>query len=134
MGMAATCDLGCDADGMQGPAVLVVVVSSIGLNDAWLRQWASALAANRRYRLNERKKLGNVVAVCAGQNQRKRNVLCLGQEVVFGTWSRAISRVPLRERLCFAYQDGYRQACQDLRQRHAPSSHVRPVTTQDVYP
>lgn len=68
MGMTTARDLGCDADGMQGPAVLVVVVSAVGLNNARLRQRASALAANRGYRLNERKKLGNVVAVCACQN------------------------------------------------------------------
>lgn len=96
MRVAASSDLGGYSDGMQGPSILVVVVSAIGLDNAWLRQRSPSLAADRRYRLDERKKLGNVVAVCTGQNQRKRNALRLGQEVVFGPGSRAIGGVRSR--------------------------------------
>ncbi|AJP56309.1 hypothetical protein UC34_23855 [Pandoraea vervacti] len=80
--LAAASNLGGDADGVQGLAVLVVVVAAITLNDVRFRQGATALASNRRNRLDQWQQLGNVVAVGAREYQRQWNALGVGQDVV----------------------------------------------------
>ena len=82
MRFTATGDLGGDAGGVKGLAILVVVVPAITLDDAGLGQWTAAFAADRRKRLHQRQQLGDVVAIGAGQYQRQRNALGLRQEVM----------------------------------------------------
>lgn len=79
---AATSNLGGDADGVQGLAVLVVVVAAITLNDVRFGQGAPPLAADRGNRLDQWQQLGNVVAVGAREYQRQWNALSVGQDVV----------------------------------------------------
>jgi len=43
MRLAAASNLGADAVGMQRLAILVVVVSTITLDDAWLGQWSRGI-------------------------------------------------------------------------------------------
>ena len=60
-----------------------MIVSPVALNDAGLRKRPAALAGNGRDGINQRVKLGNIVAVCAGEDYRERDALCFGNEVVF---------------------------------------------------
>ena len=59
-----------------------MIVAPIALNDARLRKRSAALAGNGRDRVNQRVKLGDIVAVGAGENYRERDALRLGNEVV----------------------------------------------------
>jgi hypothetical protein len=59
-----------------------VIVAPIALNDTRLRKWPAALAADRRDSVNQRVKLGDIVAVCAGEDYRERDALRFGDEVV----------------------------------------------------
>lgn len=67
MWFAAASNLGADAVGMQRLAILVVVVSTITVDDAWLGQWSTGLATDRRNRFDQRYQLGYVIAIGTGQ-------------------------------------------------------------------
>lgn len=67
MRLAAARNLGADAVGMQRLAILVVIVSTVTLDDVWLGQWSTGLATDRRNRFDQRYQLGDVVAIGAGQ-------------------------------------------------------------------
>lgn len=82
MRFTATGDLSGDAGGGKWLAILVVVVPAITLDNAGLGQRTAAFAANRRNRLDQRQQLGDVVAIGAGQYQRKWYALGLRQEVM----------------------------------------------------
>lgn len=84
VGLPTAGDFGMDSGGVQGLAVLVVVVAAITLNDYRLLQRASALAANGRNGLNQRNELGDIVPIGAGQDERERDPLRFGDEVVLG--------------------------------------------------
>lgn len=60
-------DLRCDAALTQPVAVDVVVVASIGIQRAGSAPRPAPLAAHRRHLIDQRQKLGDVVAVTAGQ-------------------------------------------------------------------
>lgn len=94
---AATCDQGFDSGSVERPAILIVIVATVGLNQQRFGQRTSPLAANRRNCVDKRQQLGDVVAVGAGQDYRERDALPLGDEVVLGAWASAIGRV----RSCF---------------------------------
>lgn len=59
-----------------------MIVAPVALNDAGLRKWPTSLAGNGRDGVNQRVKLGDIVAVGAGENYRERDALRLGNEVV----------------------------------------------------
>jgi hypothetical protein len=59
-----------------------VIVAPVALNDARLRKRPTALAADGRDGINQRVKLGDIVAVRAGQDYRERDALRFGDEVV----------------------------------------------------
>jgi hypothetical protein len=59
-----------------------VIVATVALHDAWLRKGSSALAPDRWDGINQRVKLGDIVAVRAGENYRERDALRFGDEVV----------------------------------------------------
>ncbi len=67
---------------MQRLAIFVVIVAAIGLHDDELRQWLASLATNGWCGLDEGQQLGDVVAVGAREDQRERDALRFGQEVV----------------------------------------------------
>ena len=59
-----------------------MIVAPVALNDAGLRKWPPSLARNGRNGVNQRVKLGDIVAVGAGENYRERDALRFGNEVV----------------------------------------------------
>ena len=97
MRLAAAGDFGGDARRVKRPAILVVVVAAIGLHESRFRQRSAALAANRRDRLHQGEKSGDVVAVGAGEDHCERDVLPFGNEMVLGAWASAIGGI----RSCF---------------------------------
>ena len=68
-------DLRGDARRVQWLAVLVMVVAAIGLHESWFRQRSAALASDRWDRFDQREKLGDIVAVGAGEDHRERDAL-----------------------------------------------------------
>ena len=69
----ATGDLGLDASCAELAPVLVVVVAAVGGDPLGPSARAADLAAYRRYALNERDQLRDVVAVAAGDGPGKRD-------------------------------------------------------------
>lgn len=59
-----------------------MIVSPVALNDTGLRKRPAALACNGRNGVNQHVKLGDIVAVCAGEDYRERDALRFGNEVV----------------------------------------------------
>lgn len=90
-------DLGGDAGGVEWPAILVVVVTAVGLDDDGLGQRSAPLAADGWNGLDQGQQLRDVVAVGAGQDCRERDALRFGDEVVLGAWASAVGGV----RSCF---------------------------------
>ena len=83
-------DFGLDPLSVEQAAVLVMIVTAVGLNNARLRQRAATLAANGRDRLNQGRQLGDIVAVGARQKHGKRDALCFGDQGVLGAGACAI--------------------------------------------
>jgi hypothetical protein len=90
-------NLGGDAGCVQWPAILVVVVTAVGLDDDRLGQRSPPLATDGRDCFDQRQELRDVVAVGAGQDRRERDALRFGDEVVLGTGTSAVGGV----RSCF---------------------------------
>jgi len=61
----AACDLGADTAAAELAPVLVVVVAAVGGDPVRAPTWPTDLAPDRRYAINERDQLGDVVAVSA---------------------------------------------------------------------
>lgn len=80
--LTPTGDLRGDAGSVQWFAIFVVIVAAIGLHDDRLGQRPSPLATNGPDGLDEGQQLGNVVAVGAREDQRERDALRFGHEVV----------------------------------------------------
>lgn len=97
MRLAAAGDLSLDAHRVQGATLFVVAVATIGLNQRRFGQGAAPFATDRRNRLDQREQLGDVVAIGAGENHRKRDALRFGDEMVLGAWASAIGGI----RSCF---------------------------------
>lgn len=76
-------NFGGNAGSMERLAVFVVVVSTIALDDDGFSQRATRLAPNRWNRFDQRYQLGDVVAIGACQDQRKRDALGFRDEMVF---------------------------------------------------
>ena len=94
--LATAGDLGGDARGVQGLAVLVMVVAAVGLDHGGLGQRSATFAADRRNGLDQRQELGDVVPVGAGQDERKRDALRFGNEVVLGAGASAVGGIRSR--------------------------------------
>ncbi|RKT10600.1 hypothetical protein B0G69_1909 [Paraburkholderia sp. RAU2J] len=77
------CEHRRDAAFPQALPMRLGTVASVALNDLWFMQGTPPLAPNVRNGLDQRIKLGNVVAVCAGQDDRERDALRVDDEVVF---------------------------------------------------
>jgi hypothetical protein len=60
-----------------------VIISPVTLNDAGLRERPTALSSDGRDGVNQGVKLGDIVAVGAGENYRERDALRFGNEVMF---------------------------------------------------
>lgn len=69
--------------------MLLGVVTTIGVGQARSALWVAAQPANRRYRVDQRQQLRDVVDVRAGQNRGERGAVGVGDDVVLGTGSRA---------------------------------------------
>lgn len=72
------------------------IVAAIGVDDFGLLKWSTTHAANRWNRVNEWQQLGDVVAVRAGQECTDGDSIRVDENVMLGTWSRAIRWVLTR--------------------------------------
>jgi hypothetical protein len=77
-------------------AVLVVVVAAVGSDAVWTSPWPADLAAHRRDTLEERDKLGDVVAVAARDRPGKRDPGRVYKKVMLGAVSGSINRARAR--------------------------------------
>ncbi|MGF6852881.1 hypothetical protein OKW29_001767 [Paraburkholderia sp. CI3] len=93
MGFATPGDRCGDAGSVQGPVILVVVISAIRIDSGRLAKWSAAQGTNRRDRIDQWKQLRDVVAIRASQDDRKRRTVGVGGNVMFGTGSRTIGGV-----------------------------------------
>ncbi len=73
------------------------VVSAIGVDHARPLNRVAAQAANRWYRVDQRQQLRNIVDVRASQDRGQRCAVGVGDDVVLGAGSRAISGVGARQ-------------------------------------
>lgn len=80
------CNQGTDSLRMERVAVFVVVVPLVGLNDSGLGNCPPG-----RPRMGEI--AGQVVAVGAGQDERERNPMAFGDEIVLGTGASAVGGI-----------------------------------------
>ena len=97
VGLATPGDRSRDACSMKRSTILVVVVCAVGIDPTWLAQGPASATPDSGNGFDQRQELGNVVAVCAGQDDRDRRAVGVGGDVVLGTGSRAIGGV----RPCF---------------------------------
>ncbi len=89
-------DLVFDPARAQLPAVLVVVVATIGGDAVGSPTRPAGPATNRWDALEERDQLGDVVAVAARNCPGERDPACVDQEVVLGAVSGSINRARAR--------------------------------------
>ncbi len=83
MGRADFCEHRRDATRSQALPMWLGTVAPVTLNDSRFVQRAALPASNVRNGLDQRVKLGNVVTVRTGQDDRERNALRVDDEVVF---------------------------------------------------
>lgn len=95
LGIAA-CDLGAHASASQLAAVLVVVVAAVGEHTVGPFARPAGLAAHVRDALDQRDKLGDVVAVAAGDAPRERDPGRVYEKVMLGAVSGSINRARAR--------------------------------------
>ena len=86
-------DLGLDAFGVKVPAVLVVIVTTVGLDDPRLRERSPPFSTDGWNGFDEGQKLGHIVAIGAGQDDGQRNALRFGDQVVLGAGACAIGGI-----------------------------------------
>jgi hypothetical protein len=91
---AAACDHWHDPAGPQLPSVGVVVIAAIGENPVGLATRTTDLASNRRLtpQVDQRQKLGDIVAVTCAERNCQRNTLRIRQGVGLDAILRAIDR------------------------------------------
>src|SRR5260370_10599705 len=89
----APCDLGLDTQGQERRTMRVGIISAVSLHQLGLSPWGAPLASNGRDSLNQRQQLGHVVAIGFGQNDRERNALRIGKEVMLRAGTTAIGWV-----------------------------------------
>lgn len=66
-------DLRCDPTLAQQAPVLVVVVAAVGAQPVGPAAWPSDFAAHRRYAIDQRDQLGDVMAVASGERPGERD-------------------------------------------------------------
>ena len=81
---STTGDDGRDAKSAQQPAVLVVVIATVGEQPVGLLAWAADLPGDRPAVevFDQRDQLGDIVAVPAGQADRQRDAAGVDEQVV----------------------------------------------------
>jgi len=92
VGDAAAGDHRPDASGPQQPAVLVVVVAAVGEEPSGAAQRPADPATDGRDRVEQRDELGDVVAVPAGQGDRDRGAVGVGDQVMLGAGPATVDR------------------------------------------
>ncbi len=80
----ATGDLRLDPARAQFAPVLVVVVTAVGGDSVGASAWPADLAAHGRHSLDQRHKLGDVVAVAAGDRPGERDPGRVYEKVMLG--------------------------------------------------
>lgn len=86
-------DLGLDALGVKGPAVLVVIVATVGLDDPRLGERSPPFSTDGWNGFDEGQKLDHIVAIGTGQDDGQRNALRFGDQVVLGAGACAIGGI-----------------------------------------
>ena len=89
-------DHGCDAPPTDEPAVLVVVVATIGDDLLGASPWSADGAPDGRHLVDERDQLGDVVTVAAGDRVRERDPRGVDQEVMLRSGSASVHRARAR--------------------------------------
>lgn len=82
MSRAAPCDHGLHAPCPQLPAVLVMVIATVGEHPLGASSWTPRPAGYRADPIDQRQQLGHVVAIAAGQADRKRNAGRISDQMV----------------------------------------------------
>jgi hypothetical protein len=82
MGRAALGELGLDSAAMQRVAMRLRIVAPVALNQPRLAHGPTRTAAERRYRVDQRQQLGDVVPVGRGQDRGQRYPARVGENVV----------------------------------------------------
>lgn len=95
LGLAAS-DLGADPAPTELAAVLVMVVAAVGGDSIRTPARSADLSAHRRDALDERDKLGDVVAVAARHRPSKRDPGRVYEKVMLGAGSGSINRARAR--------------------------------------
>ena len=95
LGLAAR-DLGLDLALPEQPPVLVVVVAAVGGHAVGSPAGTADRAAHRRYAVDERDQLGDVVTVAAGDRPRERCSVAVDKEVVLRPGAAAVDRARAR--------------------------------------
>jgi hypothetical protein len=80
--VAAAGDHGLDAAAPELTAVLVVVIATVGDRAIWALPGPATPARHRADPIHQRQKLGDVVAVGAGESGRERNAVGVDDQVV----------------------------------------------------
>lgn len=86
-------DAGGDVARVKDASVLVMIVTTIGVDTPRTTQRPAPHAANRYDGLDQWSQLGDVVTIGAGQDCRDRRAVGVGGNVVFGNGSRSIGGV-----------------------------------------
>lgn len=95
VGCATSSDGGDDPAGPDLVTVDVVVVAAVGEEGLWFASWPAGPAPDGRDGVEEGQKLGDVVAVAAGEDDRERCAVSVGDQVMLGAnassvdWGRA---------------------------------------------
>lgn len=93
VGFSATGNLSMDTEGVERPAMFVMIVAAIALDDDRLAQQSPLLTSDRRNGLDQRQQLGDVVTVGTGQDDCERDALRFGDEVVLGAGTSAVGGI-----------------------------------------
>lgn len=80
-------DDGTDTPGPEQAAVLFVVVAVVREECVRSVPWTADDAGHGRDLVEQGQKLGDVVAVSAGQRDRERDALAVGDDVVLAAWT-----------------------------------------------
>lgn len=85
-----------DASLAQALTMGIGIVATIGIDDLGLLKRSAVHAADRRNCVDQRQQLGDIIAIRTCQNGADRNAIGVYEDVVLGTWSRAIRWVRTR--------------------------------------
>lgn len=79
-----------DAALPQQAAVLVEVIAPVGVQAPWLATWTSPQAPDRWDRVQQRKELGDVVAVATGEGDCERRAVTVDDHMMLGAGAGAV--------------------------------------------